>query len=109
MNGMKTAGWGVRLLTVALLAGCGTTGSNGGRTPDNVRDDKQIETDVGQLFTQDPVLRERNFRVECYNGVVILTGRLYSEEERKKAVSLPRYVGGVKDIVDRFVVRPPDQ
>lgn len=106
---MKAAGWSAWVLTAAMLSSCGTTGSNGGRTPDNVRDDKQIETDVGQLFTQDPVLRERNFRVECYNGVVILTGRLYSEEERKKAVSLPRYVGGVQEIVDRLVVRPPDR
>lgn len=91
-----------------LFSSCGATGSQGGRTPEMVRDDKQIETDVGYMFMNDPVLRHRNFRVECYNGVVILSGRLYSEEERKKAVSLPRYIGGVKDIVDRFVVRPPD-
>jgi osmotically-inducible protein OsmY len=90
------------------LASCGTTGSQGGRTPEMVRDDKQIETDIGYMFMNDPVLRDRNFRVECYNGVVILSGRLYSEDERKRAKSLPRYVGGVKDIVDRFVVRPPD-
>ena len=94
-------------LLVLLLAGC--SGIPGGpRSPDQVTDDKKIEVNLGKLFLADPDLRLRKFHIECTRGVVVLSGVLISEDERKRALGLPRSLGvAAENIVDRFEVRAP--
>lgn len=92
--------WSAGCLGLLWLAACSEPDPNRPREPERVRDDLRIETEVGEMFLKDPVLRRRmdRIRIEVRNGILYLSGELASEEERQRALDLVDYVGGVRRV-----------
>jgi osmotically-inducible protein OsmY len=63
--------------------------------------DAEMEQAVHSALVLAPDVRANDFAVEVENGVVYLTGRSSSPEERRLAVDAARCVHGVERVVDR--------
>ena len=69
-------------------------------------DDMEIEARVLEVFRHDPTLRGRAIDIGAIgNGVVELTGWVYSAEELAYALTLARGVPEVVDVMDSLAVR----
>lgn len=80
-------------LVAAIALGCATT-----RTVGTQIDDATITTRVKAQLTDDEVVKARDVDVDTLDGVVTLSGRVESEEERERAEELARSVDGVRDV-----------
>jgi hyperosmotically inducible periplasmic protein len=61
-------------------------------------DDASITTKVKFAFAKDPEVSAMKIDVDTKNGVVTLTGKVKSETEAKRAVSVAETVNGVKSV-----------
>lgn len=104
---------GMALLLAALLAGggCATAvmagAGQGGRAADGrsyqaARADNTISARINRLFVHDPRVPATAIRVETYNGVVTLSGRVPRAAVARRAVAIARGVPGVRRVVDRL-------
>lgn len=72
-------------------------------------DDVEIEARVLEVFRNDPTLRGRAIDIGAIgNGIVELTGWVYSAEELAYALTLARGVPEVVDVMDSLAVRDTD-
>ena len=63
-----------------------------------------------EVFSNDPVLRERAVDIGAINPATIeLTGHVYTEIESEHAVTIARGVPGVTTVVNRLSVRADEQ
>ncbi|HWZ61000.1 MAG TPA: BON domain-containing protein [Gemmatimonadaceae bacterium] len=72
--------------------------------------DEELEERVLEVFSNDPVLRERAVDIGAINPATIeLTGHVYSEVESEHAVTIARGVPGVTTVVNRLGIRADEQ
>ncbi len=72
-------------------------------------DDAEIEARVLEVFRNDPTLRGRAIDIGAIgNGIVELTGWVYSADELAYALTLARGVPEVVDVMDSLAVRDTD-
>jgi osmotically-inducible protein OsmY len=55
----------------------------------------------------DTFLRERDIEVEVADGVVNITGKVWTPLEKQRVGDLVRHVAGVIDVANDLVVQPP--
>ena len=92
-------------LVLAPVAGCQSyLSSEDGRTPGEVTDDSAIHVRVKAGLIAARGVPGWPIDVDVREGVVVLTGRVATEEQRTRAVGVARRVPGVKDVEDRLVV-----
>lgn len=69
-------------------------------------DSTWITTKIQAKYFADPSVNGRDIDVTTTNGVVTLSGRVDSEQEKQQAVAIARGTDGVAHIEDRLVVQP---
>ena len=88
------------LLAMPLLAGaCG-------KSVGDTIDDATITTRVKTALLNDPVVGGLRIDVDTFKGVVTLSGRVKSENERDTAISLARKIDGVTDVKSTLQIEP---
>jgi hypothetical protein len=70
--------------------------------------DTQLEMRVLDRIELDNFLRHRDIQLEVSDGVVNLTGEVWTPLEKERAGHLIRNVAGVIDVANHLAVRPPD-
>ena len=70
--------------------------------------DTRVETRLIDRLELDNFLRDRDIRVQVIDGVVNITGEVWTPLERQRAGDLVRHVAGVIDVANHLDVRPPD-
>jgi hyperosmotically inducible protein len=73
-------------------------------TPRLDRPDIWLTAKVQSKYFLDDLVKLRNIDVETRDGVVILSGAVASNAERRQAVALARTTEGVRDVTDRLKV-----
>jgi osmotically-inducible protein OsmY len=68
--------------------------------------DAWITTQIHAKFFADADIKGRNIDVDTSNGVVTLSGQVYSETERTEAVARARETDGVANVVDKLTLVP---
>lgn len=86
------------ILALSLLTatGCASTSKSEG-TGEYV-DDSVITTKIKAQLFDEPDLKSNQISVECYKGIVILSGFISSQASINKAVEIARQTGGVKSV-----------
>jgi osmotically-inducible protein OsmY len=87
----------------AVLAGC--AGSARERSTGDYVDDSTVTTKVKAALLKDPVVSGLAIQVETFKGTVQLSGFAKTEEERSRAASVAREVGGVQAVKNDIIVR----
>jgi hypothetical protein len=67
--------------------------------------DASLTTKIKSKMALDDHVKALDIDVDTRAGVVTLTGRVSSEDERTRALQLARETEGVTDVVDRLTVR----
>ena len=88
---------GRRMLWLAVVLSLCMTASCGKTVRQNV-DDASITTRVKTALLNDPDIKALTIDVATFNGVVTLSGKVRSAEERDKAVATARRASGVTDV-----------
>lgn len=70
--------------------------------------DTRLETRLVDRIELDTFLRERDIHVEVAEGVVNITGEVWTPLEKQRVGDLARQVAGVIDVANDLVVRPPE-
>ena len=101
---MKRLNFGKRwLLAIALLlpltVACG-------KTVGETIDDTTITTRVKTAMLNDPAVGGLAINVDTFKGVVTLSGRVKSADERVQALALARRTTGVVEVKDALQVIP---
>lgn len=99
----KLSYWHVLLLAIVLLA---PLASACGKTVGETIDDTTITTRVKTAMLNDPTVGGLRIDVDTYKGVVTLSGRVKSEEERRRALEIARQTDGVAQVKDALQVIP---
>lgn len=60
--------------------------------------DSTVTSQIKWKFIDDKLVKERNIRIETWRGVVTMTGRVTSEDEKMRAEELARSVANVSDV-----------
>lgn len=55
----------------------------------------------------DHSLRYRDIQIELIDGVIRLTGEVWSVSEKQRATDLVRSVAGITDVLNGLAIRPP--
>jgi hyperosmotically inducible protein len=88
------------VLAMPLLAGaCG-------KSVGDTIDDATITTRVKTALLNDPVVGGLRIDVDTFKGVVTLSGRVKSENERDTAIALARKIDGVTDVKSTLQIEP---
>jgi hypothetical protein len=69
--------------------------------------DTRLETRLIDRLELDNFLRDREIHVEVIDGVVNLSGAVWTPLERQRAADLVRHVAGVIDVANHLDVCPP--
>ena len=69
--------------------------------------DTNMELRVIDRLELDNFLRDRAIRVQVVDGVVSLTGEVWTALEKERAAEVLRRVPGVIDVANDLTVRPP--
>lgn len=70
--------------------------------------DTRLETRLIDRIELDTFLRERDIHVEVADGIVNITGEVWTPLEKQRVGDLVRQVAGVIDVANDLDVRPPD-
>ena len=70
--------------------------------------DTRLETRLIDRLELDNFLRDRDIRVEVADGVVNITGEVWTPLEKQRVGDLVRHVAGVIDVANDLAVRPPE-
>ena len=103
------------LLSATILSGCSTIigafksepfeDEPGERSTGTRFDDEVIETKaLVNLDKTDPQLAQAHISITSYNGVVLMTGQVPSEDMRQKAADVVSRVGGIKRVHNELTV-----
>ena len=78
------------------------------RTREVIEVDKEIETEAySELNSDDDLLNQCHITITAYNGAVLVTGEVPSEELRKKIISTVQIVPNIKLLHDNLIIAPP--
>src|SRR5690348_7633499 len=108
-------------VTCAACIGCGTEIATEQRRPIPARTeppavvthtiavpqtpaDREIHRELDAAIAQDTDLRKRHITFRAANGDISVTGRVSSEEERRKVNDLAMNIGGVKSVANALRV-----
>jgi len=107
-----------------LLTGCNTTLAAAGITIAAVggyfigqdkRDfktlaqDSEIKGQINNAYFAEPLINPMLVNITVRNGIVILKGKVPSEGVAERAVQIAQYTPGVKKVITRLKIFPPDQ
>ena len=70
--------------------------------------DTRLETRLVDRLELDNFLRNRDIHVQVIDGVVNITGQVWTPLEKQRAGDLIRHVAGVIDVANHLDVRPPE-
>lgn len=98
MRSQSLATGAILLAALAGFAGCN-------RAP--ARTDAQVAAEVQGKIVRDSKIGSREIGVQAEQGVVTLTGAVFSDEERTLAAADAATVDGVKTVINNMVVQPP--
>jgi osmotically-inducible protein OsmY len=70
--------------------------------------DTQMEARLLDRLELDNFLRERDIRLHVMDGLVSVTGEVWTPLERQRVSELIRGVPGVIDVYNELAVRPPE-
>ena len=70
--------------------------------------DTRLETRLIDRLELDTFLRDRDIQVEVADGIVSITGEVWTPLEKQRVGDLIRNVAGVLDVANELVVRPPE-
>ena len=93
----------VLALTLLTPTGCASTAKTEG-TGEYV-DDSVITTKIKAQLFDEPGLRSSQITVECYKGIVLLSGFISSQADIHKAVEIARQTSGVKSVKNDMRLR----
>jgi hyperosmotically inducible periplasmic protein len=68
--------------------------------------DPAITAALKAKFVADDMVRALQIDVDTREGVVTLTGKVKSQVEKDRAMTLARETNGVKNVVDRLTIAP---
>jgi osmotically-inducible protein OsmY len=69
--------------------------------------DTRLETRLVDRLELDYFLRDRDIRIDVVDGVVDLSGEVWTPLEKQRAGDLVRHVTGVIDVANHLDIRPP--
>lgn len=69
--------------------------------------DDRIHADVEALFSDTKVWKGREFEILVHDGVVRLTGKVLSQDEKNRITEMVARVAGVKEVINRLDIKPP--
>ena len=104
---MRTRSRWARLALAALLATGGAAGTAGCSTtvPARVQlEDAEITAKVKSKLTADPEVAAHNIDVDTNEGVVTLSGRVASLDQKQEAEKLARKTDGVVRVINNLRV-----
>jgi osmotically-inducible protein OsmY len=90
------------VLVAPLSAACG-------KTVGETIDDTTTTTRVKTALLNDQAVGGLSIDVDTFKGVVTLSGRVRSEQEKSQAIQLARRVEGVAEVKDALQVLPEGQ
>ena len=67
--------------------------------------DDRIESDVKGLFADENIWKGREFEILVHDGVVRMTGRVLSQEEKDRVTEMVARVAGVREVVNRLEIK----
>ena len=70
--------------------------------------DTRLEIRLADRLELDNFLRDRDIRVEVIDGVVNISGEVWTPLEKQRVSDLIRNVAGVIDVANDLAVRPPE-
>ena len=70
--------------------------------------DTRLETRLTDRLDLDAFLRERDIHVEVAEGVVYVTGEVWTPLEKQRVGDIIRHVAGVVDVANDLTVRAPE-
>jgi osmotically-inducible protein OsmY len=70
--------------------------------------DTRLEMRLLDRLELDNFLRDRDIHVEVVDGVVNITGEVWTPLEKQRAGDLVRHIAGVVDVANDLDVRPPE-
>lgn len=94
----------VRSMTVVLALVLATAAC--GKTVGQALDDTTITTRVKTAMLNDESVGGLRIDVDTFKGVVTLSGRVKSADERQRAITLARGVSGVTEVKDALQLEP---
>src|SRR5262245_52682561 len=103
---MKQLNW-TSLFVAVVLAALVTAAC--GKTVGETIDDTAITTRVKTAMLNDPDVGGLRIDVDTFKGVVTLSGRVKSQTEKDRAMTLARQVDGVTEVKDAMQVIPEGQ
>jgi osmotically-inducible protein OsmY len=68
--------------------------------------DDRIHADVEALFADTKVWKGREFEILVHDGVVRLTGKVLSQDEKNRITEMIARVAGVKEVINRLDIKP---
>lgn len=92
------------LVGLALCGAPAITSCNTNRPAGEQISDAGITSKVKAKFVTDSTVKGHNISVTTEEGVVYLTGRVATEEEKSEAERIARATSGVKDVVNHIKV-----
>lgn len=87
------------LITPLLVSACG-------KTVGETIDDATVTARVKTALLNDPDVGGLRIDVDTFKGVVTLSGRVKSNAEAQKAISIAQRTGGVTDVKSTLQVEP---
>lgn len=90
-------------LTALLLAACG--GSPTKESTGEAFDDSVITTKVKSALLADKRVHGMDVSVETFKGRVLLSGYVYTAEERQAAERIARTTAGVREVNNKIALR----
>lgn len=70
--------------------------------------DTRLEMRIVDRLELDNFLRDRDIQLRVANGVVNITGEVWTPLEKQRVSDLIRHVAGGLDVANHLDVRPPD-
>ena len=71
--------------------------------------DSEIKGQINNAYFAEPLINPFNVNITVRNGVVVLKGKVPSEGIAQRAVQLAQYTPGVKKVITRLKIDPPDE
>ena len=69
-------------------------------------DDGALTAKIKSKMALDDSVKALNIHVDTANGIVTVSGTARSQAERQRALQLAKETNGVREVVDRLVVKP---
>jgi osmotically-inducible protein OsmY len=69
-------------------------------------DDGALTAKIKSKMALDDSVKALNIHVDTTNGIVTVSGTARSQAERQRALQLAKETNGVREVVDRLVIKP---